>query len=77
MKILKCQIIPNSIVEHGIDLGDEIDYLTSLGEVHEGICGTHQLTQKMKLLLCRASFYWPTMMTDCFVTIKVVKVPMV
>jgi hypothetical protein len=38
----------------------------AMGEVHEGICGTHQSAPKMKWLLRRASFYWPTMMADCF-----------
>jgi hypothetical protein len=38
----------------------------AMGEVHEGICGTHQSAPKMKWLLRRASFYWLTMMTDCF-----------
>jgi hypothetical protein len=38
----------------------------AMGEVHEGICGTHQLTPKIKWLLRRAGFYWPTMMADCF-----------
>ena len=37
-----------------------------MGEVHEGICGTHQSVPKMKWLLRRASFYWPTMIADCF-----------
>ena len=37
-----------------------------MGEVHEGICGTHQSAPKMKCLLRRAGFYWPTMMADCF-----------
>jgi hypothetical protein len=37
-----------------------------MGEVHEGICGTHQLAHKMKWLLHRADFYWPTMLNDCF-----------
>jgi hypothetical protein len=37
-----------------------------MGEVHEGICGTHQSAPKMKWLLDRAGFYWPTMMADCF-----------
>jgi transposase InsO family protein len=35
-------------------------------EVHEGICGTHQLAHKMKWLLRRAGFYWSTMLNDCF-----------
>jgi hypothetical protein len=38
----------------------------AMEEVHEGICGTYQSLPKMKWLLRRASFYWPTMMTDCF-----------
>ena len=38
----------------------------AMGEVHEGICGTHQSAPKMKWLLRRASFYWPTMIADCF-----------
>lgn len=37
-----------------------------MGEVHEGVCGTHELASKMKWLLCRVNFYWPTMMADCF-----------
>jgi len=37
-----------------------------MGEVHEGICGTHQLARKMKWLLRGADFYWPTMLSDCF-----------
>ena len=38
----------------------------AMGEVHEGICGTHQSALKMKWLLRRAGFYWPTMLSDCF-----------
>jgi hypothetical protein len=37
-----------------------------MGEIHEDICGTHQSALKMKWLLRRADFYWPTMMVDCF-----------
>jgi hypothetical protein len=29
----------------------------AMGEVHEGICGTHQSTHKMKWLLRRVGFY--------------------
>ena len=36
----------------------------AMGEVHEGICGTHQSAPKMKWLLRSASFYWPTMLSD-------------
>jgi hypothetical protein len=38
----------------------------AMGEVHEGICDTHQSAPKMKWLLQRGGFYWPTMITDCF-----------
>jgi hypothetical protein len=37
-----------------------------MGEVHEGICGTHQSAPKIKWLLRRVGFYWPTMITNCF-----------
>jgi hypothetical protein len=38
----------------------------TMGEVYEGICGTHQSAPKMKWLLRRFEFYWPTMIADCF-----------
>jgi hypothetical protein len=37
-----------------------------MGEVHEGIYGMHQSAPKMKWLLRRVGFYWPTMIADCF-----------
>ena len=37
----------------------------AMGEVHEGICSTHQSAPKMKWLLRRADFYLPTMMANC------------
>jgi hypothetical protein len=36
----------------------------AMGEVHEGICGTHQSAYKMKWLLHHAGLYWPTMLND-------------
>ena len=38
----------------------------AMEEVHEGISCTHQSAPKMKWLLRRAGFYWPTMLSDCF-----------
>jgi hypothetical protein len=35
-------------------------------DIHEGICDTHQSAHKMKWLLRRVGFYWPTMLNDCF-----------
>jgi ribonuclease HI len=37
-----------------------------LHEVHEGMCGTHQSAHKMKWLIKRSGYYWPTMLEDCF-----------
>jgi hypothetical protein len=37
-----------------------------MGEVHEDICDTHQSAHKMKWLLHRVGFYWPTMLNYCF-----------
>jgi hypothetical protein len=38
----------------------------AMGEVHEGMCGTHQSAHKMKWMIKRAGYYWPTMVEDCF-----------
>jgi transposase InsO family protein len=38
----------------------------AMGEVHEGMCGTHQSAYKMRWVLRRAGVYWPTMLKDCF-----------
>jgi ribonuclease HI len=37
-----------------------------LHEVREGTCGTHQSAHKMKWLIRRSGYYWPTMLEDCF-----------
>jgi hypothetical protein len=38
----------------------------AMGEVHEGMCGTHPSAHKMKWMIKRVGFYWPTMRGDCF-----------
>jgi hypothetical protein len=38
----------------------------AMGDVHEGICGTHQSAPKMKWLLQRGGFYLPTTIADYF-----------
>jgi ribonuclease HI len=37
-----------------------------LHEVHEGTCETHQSAHKMKWLIRRLGYYWPTMLEDSF-----------
>ena len=37
-----------------------------MGEVHEGICGAHQSAYKMKWIIRRTRYFWPTILEDCF-----------
>lgn len=37
-----------------------------LHDVHEAACGTHQSAHKLKWLIIRSRYYWPTMLEDCF-----------
>jgi hypothetical protein len=34
--------------------------------VHEGVCGAHQSAYKMKWIVRRAGYFWPTILEDCF-----------
>jgi hypothetical protein len=38
----------------------------AMGEVHDGMCGTHYAVPKMRWALRRVGVYWPTMLDDCF-----------
>jgi hypothetical protein len=68
---LKYVILDNTLHRRTIDglllkcLGLNQSKIT-MGEVHEGNYDTHQSVHKMKWLLRRAGFYWPTMLNDCF-----------
>ena len=37
-----------------------------IGEIHEGVCGAHQSAFKMKWMIRRNGYYWPTILEDCF-----------
>jgi len=37
-----------------------------IGEIHEGVCGAHQSACKMKWMIRRNGYYWPTILEDCF-----------
>ena len=37
----------------------------ALAETHEEICGSHQTGEKMKWMLFRQGYYWPTILKDC------------
>ena len=37
-----------------------------MGEVHEGIYGSHQSAYKMKWIIRRTGYFWSTILEDCF-----------
>ena len=46
-------------------LGDD-EAKSLMGEIHEGVCGAHQSAFKMKWMIRRNGYYWPTILEDCF-----------
>jgi len=46
-------------------LGDD-EAKSLMGEIHEGVCGAHQSAFKMKWMIKRNGYYWPTILEDCF-----------
>jgi len=53
-------------------LGDD-EAKSLMGEIHEGACGAHQSAFKMKWMIRRNGYYWPTVLEDCFNISKDVK----
>lgn len=47
--------------------------LLMMAEVHEGICGAHQVGIKMRWLIRRHGHYWPTMFKTASTTQKVAR----
>jgi hypothetical protein len=35
-------------------------------EVHEGLCGAQQSAYRMKWIIRRIGYFWPTMLENCF-----------
>jgi ribonuclease HI len=67
---LKYALIGNELYRRTVDrillkCLDDDQPRVAMGDVHEGLYGTHQSTQKMKWMLRRAGFYWPKMVSDC------------
>jgi hypothetical protein len=46
-------------------LGEE-EAKTLMGEIHEGVCGAHQSTFKMKWMIRNNNYYWPKILEYCF-----------
>jgi hypothetical protein len=69
-QLLKYMLLDDELYRRPIDdvllkcLSEE-QAKVAMGEVHEGMCGTHRSAHKMKWVLKRACFYWPTMVEDC------------
>jgi hypothetical protein len=68
---LKYVVINNTLYHRTLDgvllkcLNEE-EARVAMGEVHGGICGTHESAHKMRWALRRTGVYWPTMIKDCF-----------
>ena len=41
-----------------------------MGEIDEGVCGSHQSAYKMKWVIMRNIYFWPTILEDCFAYYK-------
>jgi hypothetical protein len=69
-QVLKYTSLDDDLYQRTIDdmllkcFGEE-QAKVAVRELHDGICGAHQLAYKMNWLLQRSGFYWPTMMDDC------------
>ena len=44
-----------------------------MGEIHEGVCRSHQSSCKMKWVIRRNGYFWPTMLEDSSHITEVVK----
>jgi len=49
---------------------DQEEAKVLMGEIHEGVCGSHQSAYKMKWVIRRNGYFWPTMLEDCFTYYK-------
>ena len=41
-----------------------------MGEIHDSVCGSHQSAYKMKWVIRRNGYFWPTILEDCFTYYK-------
>jgi hypothetical protein len=41
-----------------------------MGEIYEGVCGSLPSAYKMKWVIRRNGYFWPTMLEDCFTYYK-------
>ena len=44
---------------------NDVEAKRMMHEVHEGICGAYKSSPKMRWLIHRYGYYWPTIAVDC------------
>jgi ribonuclease HI len=70
-KAIKYVLLEDELYYRTIDgvllkcLGEE-EAKILMGEIHEGVCGTHQSAFKMKWMIRNNSYYWTMILEDCF-----------
>jgi hypothetical protein len=70
-RAIKYVLLEDELYYHAIDgvllkcLGEEKAKIL-MGEIHEGVCGAHQSAFKMKWMIRNNSYYWSTILEDCF-----------
>ena len=42
-----------------------LDNMEEMKQIHEGFCGAHQVGIKMRWLIKRHGYFWPTILRDC------------
>ena len=72
---IKCVLLDEELYYRTIDgvllkCIDKEEAKVLMGEIHEGVCGFHQSAYKMKLVIRRNGYFWPTMLEDCFTYYK-------
>jgi len=68
---IKCVLLEGDLYYWTIDgvllkCIDKEEEKVLMGEIHERVCGSHQSAYKMKWVIRRNEYFWPTMLEDCF-----------
>ena len=70
-KSTKCVLLHDQLYYKTVDVvllkclnQEEVKVL--IGQVHEGICGAHQSAYKIKWIIHRTGYFWPTILEDYF-----------
>lgn len=69
-KTLKYTILDGNLYRRIVDwfllkCVSTIEAITVIGQVHEGLCDFHRSRYKMKWLIHRHDYFWPTISVHC------------